>query len=202
MGSLAMTTLARVKQLIAPIQSTDHDALITEMIASVSAEVESFLSRWALVDQRYEYHSVQDVFSRRFWLRGYPIVSIDEVKNDPDWDWDAASAIDAENYTSDGSERSGKLLFSTSLALLPGQNALRVQYTGGMAADTAAFVAAFQDLAGAVDQQVAYEFQRRLEMGATASSVGGHNVAYQPAIKLLPVVEQKIRHHRNLARAI
>ena len=69
-------------------------------------------------------------------------------------------------------------------------------YTGGMAADTTAFVAAYPDIASAVDQQVAYFWHQRNTLGLSSVSGDAGNVS-PGADSLLPSVKRTLDIYRR-----
>jgi hypothetical protein len=73
---------------------------------------------------------------------------------------------------------------------------MKITYTGGMAADTAGFISAFPDIAGAVDHQVAYLWHRRNELGIASVSGDAGSVSVG-ADSWLPWVKVILEQYRR-----
>lgn len=140
----------------------EYSRILGNIISGVSKDVELELRRHVSSEARTVNIDVErhdDVV----FLRGFPIASVTSIKNDPSRDFGSGTEVDTDLYYID--TEGGVISFDFELDWGPG--ALRIVYEGGMAAGstnaekTDAFIAAYEDLVLAIDQQVFYEFQRR-----------------------------------------
>lgn len=191
---MKLTTLARVlvhleagKQAIGASSTT---AYVQDLITTYSEVFEKYMGRVTLSGATTQQFDV-DSGDRVFAMSAYPVSEVSSVYNDTDRTW-TSGAISSDNYYMDGDG-----VLTVEYALVAGPGVLRVQYTGGMASTTTAFVAAYPDIAGACDEQVAYHFQRREGIGAQGLSVGSANVSWSAAVDLLPKVKKTLDKHRR-----
>lgn len=168
-----------------------HGGLLSEMITAVSARVEQSMRRHVQSTSRTVVYDVQPG-QRMVQLFGYPVSSVTTVHHDLDRDFASDSLVDSDNYSVDS--RTGALWLDYEYA--PGRQILQVVYTGGMAATTAAFIAAFPDVTQAVTMQVVEEYRRRNAHGANSVAVAGDSVSFVGDVQMLPLVTQVIERHR------
>lgn len=202
-----MTTVARVDLLINPASSSTVEGAVPDfrinqirnLIIGVSAAAEKFLGRHAQRATRTEYLDVGP-YQRRFILQGWPVTSVSRVNFDTSQEWDASDDIDSGDYLSPIYDACGVLEMTYDLVTgsRPRHSSLLVTYTGGMAADTEAFVQAYPDVAAAVDQQVAFLWHRRNDLGASSISTEMGTVSV-PEVKMwLPLVRSVLVRHRRV----
>lgn len=161
-----LSTIDRVKVRIGvAADDTQYDALLASMLARSSSEAERVMNRDAETVSRTAQYDVRPG-TRSVCLPAYPITSITTIWNDRDRVFGTETAISSSDYYSDAS--SGMVHFEA--ALVSGYGALKITYTGGMGASVAAFIAAYPDIADAVDERVAQLWQRRDEIGLTGVS--------------------------------
>lgn len=191
--AIDLTDLSSVKSYL-NVTGSGEDTKLGLLIDYASQLIESYLDRYTESAERTEYLDVefnQQVFS----LRGYPVDTGETVTvtHDTGWDFAASDDLDSDDFTVLGNDG---LLNIPWFRLTPGPRALKVVYTGGMAANTAAFQVAYKDIELAAIMQVAYQYRRRKFVGDTSSSIGGSSVGFDfPA--LLPEVELILRPHRR-----
>ncbi len=182
--------------------STANATIVDQLIAVVSARVEAFLDRHVESAARTEYLDVA-WGQRIFILRAYPVTAVTGVWYDPYQAWASTSAVDTDEYRSP-IYGGGPILSIDRRLNYSWENvqdrALKVTYTGGMAADDIAFIAAYPDIAGAVDQQIVYEYQRRRDLGAQSIAGDAGNVTHA-AGAWLPSVLDVLNRHRRLHHA-
>ncbi len=194
-----MTTEARVKALLGEKVAHDsaEETLIGRLITLYSQSFESYLHRTVLAASDVtEYFDVawgQTVFA----LKAYPVTDVTSIYNDTSREWTAGD-LDTDQYHLDTEHG---LLTVDKISLVAGVAALRVIYDGGMAADAAAFIAAFPEIADACDMQVIAHFQRRSHLGAQAVSSGSGNVSHAGPLKILPEVKATLGKYRRLILA-
>ena len=190
-----LTTTARVAAIIAPGQtlSAATTAALAQLITSVSAAAEVVMDRHAQSASRTEYLTVEPG-QRRFSLRAWPVSAVSSVNYDLDNAW-TGTALSTDDYVSPVYSPTGELVIRYALLAreheVDAPSALRVIYTGGMAADATAFIAAFPDIAEAVNMQVAHLWHLRTAPGISSvsgdgGSIGDGSEAWVPrALELL-----------------
>ena len=195
--ALDMTTLARVKVLAQGIGSdTDYDTEIDRWIDQISAAAEKYMNRVALAAAQTEYFDIRNG-QRVFFVRAVPVTTWTAVNNDTDRSFGSDTVVDSSGYAT--TDDIGKVEFDGFDPVF-GPKALKITYTGGMAADVTAFVAAFPDIAGAVDAQCAHLHQQRMSIGRTSVLADGASVSVDDPTKWLPVLRNALNAHRRLGR--
>lgn len=186
---MELTTEARVSQLINPggaltpdsnDAAADQTVIFRQLIIAVSSAAEGYMDRQAKLKATTEYLTVRD-FQRLFQLKAWPVESVTSVAFDPEQTFGTDTLLVAvDDYLNPVLSESGILAIRRDLwsADEPARESLRVIYRGGMAATTEEFIKLYPDLAGAIDQQIAYIWARRNQQGV--QSIGGElgNVAF------------------------
>lgn len=196
-----LTTAERVKLLIAA-QGDMTETMQSELdavIATVSGAVERYMGRLALRTARTEYHDAE-LNATRIGLRAYPVTTLTSVYLDTEQAFGSSALLTSSDYYSPLFNESGLLVFKFPLTVC-GPDAIKVTYTGGMATDTDAFIAAYPDLAGAVDQQAAHEWSRRGALGVSAINYPDGTTASMTAERWIPAVKQVLDHYRRVTFA-
>ncbi len=152
--------LTTQERLIAVMGEQNYQAayatFFAQLIAGVSKQVEKALRRHVqAVSRTVDCDVIRH--SRSLSLRGYPISEVASILNDASRSFGSGTVISADLYYVD--LLAGIVSFDFQLQQGPG--ALRIEYTGGMAADTAAFITAHPELVMAIDQQIYYLWSRR-----------------------------------------
>lgn len=161
-----------------PKPNTDatHVAAINARIASVSVKVERILDRKVKSDSYTEKFTISKgsgTLSVR--LRGYPVASVESLKV---YDIEKQEGVD---FRVDND--SGIIYFVEPVTreLIDWQNAIVVEYTGGMAEDTADFKQKCPDVALEVCNQVAFELSRQKNLANKSVSTGaGMTTTFNP----------------------
>jgi hypothetical protein len=175
--ALDLTTLARVKATV-PIRTADvdQDALLSQFISALSAQAERYLRREVLQVERYEVHAVRDGRTS-VALKAYPVIATDgrggflnafNVKLSSTTSFSSSPTL-VRNRDYVLEEPNGTLrlsLLPSAFTTAPDGRAtapgyVQVQYSGGMAATTAAFVSAYPEIAAAIDVDVVHFWKRR-----------------------------------------
>ena len=189
-----LTTAARVKERLGLTASdTSEDAIIASLITRVSAEAEVLMNRHAESTSRTVQLTVDDW--QTLSLPGYPITSVTSIHNDADRNFGAETLIATSDYYVESA--SGLIFFEVGLVRGPG--VMQVIYTGGMSDSTANFIAAFPDIAEAVDQRVSQLWQRRSEVGVSSVATGQGSVSAQ-TVDWIPDALRVIDSYRRLGR--
>lgn len=176
--------------------STTNDARITQLIDALSREIERSIGRKLEQALRTEDYDVRHDFQLTVPLRNFPVASIDSVIYSPDRSFDADETLDAEDYTVD--QELG-ILSIDGQELRAGKGVLRVAYTGGFDANTAAFIAnpEWADLRHAAHVQIQYEITRADSPGSSRefTQVGG--TQWTGNLRLLPRVLEILARFRR-----
>jgi hypothetical protein len=145
-------------------------AAISARIASVSAKVLRVLNRKIQQDTYIEKFPAElgKCGTKSVQLSAYPVVSITSVKT-----YDSA-LVEGSDFVVD--YESGIVSFMIPVLRLydKWQDAIVIEYEGGMAEDTADFISKYPDIATEVCMQVMFEFarQKNLPNKSTASGAG------------------------------
>lgn len=193
-----LTTLARVETHLESkgtkiTSGGDAETLLSALIALYSASFERFMNRTVLAGATTEYFNVEPG-QRVFQLAAYPVTDVTSVYHDTSREW-TSGEIDSDNYYLDTTTG---LMTIDGHGLYPGAGVLRAIYTGGMAANAAAFVVAFPEVAGAMDLQIVYHYGRVRALGATSVSGKDGSVTREGALDLLPTVKSALMAHRRM----
>jgi len=184
---MELVRLEQVKALLKIKEiDTEADETIQEIVADVSAEVESFLDRDILIQTDKEETFDIEPGQYRFSLRAYPITTLTSVWNDYNRSFGSSTLLSASGYTVN--KRTGYLTVDR-FVLTPGYGVLKAKYTGGMATDTVSFISAYPAVVSAVTMETAYRYQRRFNLGLIAATVQGGSVTLAAKTQFLPAVE-------------
>jgi hypothetical protein len=195
--SMNLTTRARVKASLGGITSTDYDALIDSIIADVSARFERYMRRQVLHRTLTEDVPVSR-YSTVYSLDSYPVDSIASVKyaSRPS-DLATATALSTDDYAiEDANTGLVRFFIETGYRDFRRPGTFRIEYTGGMATDTADFVATYPEIARAADIQCAYEYMRKNTPGGSVSSDTG-SASFDSALQMLETSKQALAGHRR-----
>lgn len=196
-----LSTVDRVLALTSATgKATDETrAEVAAVLATVSGAVERYLDRFALRQARTEYHDVEPMQSR-VRLRAYPVTTLTSVNYDPDQAFGSTTAMTSSDYYDPTLDVEGALVFRYPfMPSVPHSRALKVVYTGGMATDTDSFVAAYPDLAGAVDVQTSHEWQRRNALGVSSVSYPDGTTASLSLERWVASVKQVLDYYRRVS---
>jgi len=179
---MKLCALADVKTLLG-IETSElaYDDELNDLIDAVSAEAERYMGRNATTGSYTEYFDVE-VDSEVFQLSAFPLSSITHIYNDPDWEYGSDTEISTD-YFSPNDDRGQ--IYINKYVLVEGWKALKVEYTGGMGADTSEFKTNYPDIANAVARQVAYYFKNKRHIGDTAINTQTGSVSFITGAKWL-----------------
>ncbi len=122
-------------------------------------------------------------------LSRFPVDSITSIKESTNGDFSTATAMASTNYFLDSSRGIVRL---RSLTFTEGPGAVQVVYTGGLARDVFAVPA---DLRQAAAKQVAFEFQRKKQLGVVSMSTEGASVSMELERDLLADVKRTLQNY-------
>ena len=137
------------------------------------------------------------------FLRAYPVTAVSSIKLALDWDYATETAINADDYKFDAETGMVNFLFypinnwkGNNMAAAP--NVMQVVYTAGFAADTAALISAYGDIAYAADVQTVAMWRRRDSPQGASMNVGGASINYEKPLALVPDVIEALTPYRRL----
>lgn len=193
-----LTTVARVK-LAFEKALTVNDTALAQLVTEVSASAERVMNRAAQTTARTVYHD-SDGAPATLSLEGYgdPSSVVSSVSHDTDRAWGSGTAIDAGDYTFDPT--TGLLYLDISKPA--GRRTFKVVYSGGMAADTTAFIARYPEIAQAIEQQVVHLWQQRGHLGVQNVSFEGGSIGMAAdGSRWLTYVLDVLKRHKRFAYA-
>lgn len=159
-----LTTATRVAAILIPgsTPTQQYSAVIAPFITMVSGMIENYLNRNITIAEYTEYFDV-NLSDRVFRLRAYPVTSVSTVRYDTEQVWDSSTIITPDQYRSPVYDPNGLLTLVAGRAVPLGfaARALKVTYTGGMATNTANFIANFPVIATIADRMVAQYYVSR-----------------------------------------
>ena len=198
------TDRTRVKELLEITGNSQNDVL-DRLITAVSQRVEDFIDRPLQTVARTEEYSIKPRQNTLF-LKAYPLSAqgdISTIKIAGDWDFSAATAVDSSNYHVDLD--TGMLHFNyypttnylgNNMATAP--NIVQIVYTGGFAANTTNFIAAFPAITGACEMQVIAMWRRRDQPMMDTVKIDEYTSTVSGPIEFLPDVRQALLPYRRL----
>ena len=193
---LELTTLAMVK-LMRAITGSDQDALLSQLIGEVSEEAERYLRRHTLQTQRTEIYDIA-VNQRILTLDGYPISksSAFSIQYSDSRDFSSVATLESSHYKIISTD--GQIEFDgIDTSFDPGY--VQITYTGGMAVDTDAFVAAYRRISGACAREVVNRFNRAKAPEGSLKAMGnGNSVGYEKPLESLKDFYTALDHDRRV----
>lgn len=190
-----LTDLASVKILIeqgggAVASGQQAEGFLSFIIPLVSRQIERRLKRRVEKVERTERYSLE-TGATYIPVNACPIDDSATFKlwHDTDRVFPSTSELNAVDFTVTQEATGVRLL----IALAGGTRVLKLQYTGGMAANLAALkVGDYSDVVLATTMQVVHLFQRRKSLGGTGLTAGAGAVTFVNETKLLAGVTEII----------
>jgi hypothetical protein len=196
--SFKLITVESLKTF-AEIRDTHTDALLSIIVDTMSARIQTYLNRNLEHAQYTEYYEAGSG-RRKWYLSAYPI-TVDSTHTFVLTDNGSTLTKDSDFYLR---EDEGLLEIDMSpIFIVPKQ--IKVVYYGGYEViddstsinDGALDIP--EDMRLAVYLQCSYMFKRRNDLGLTAISIsGGFSVAKMPPVELLPDVKSMLRYFRRV----
>lgn len=185
-----LTTVARVKARATRLTGASADSLLAVLVSEVSEEAEVRMARYTETVERTE---VFDVRPGQHLVRvpGIPITSVSAVSLSTTPVFEASDLLTADTdwyLLAD----TGHVKVAASVRC---DSFLEVTYTGGMAVDTTAFIAAYPDIVGAVEQEVINRYNAK-DLPAGEIQFGNQGGVKRPGYASLPIFEQVCRRYR------
>lgn len=196
MATIDGTTLQRIRlALFKDATDETHDAVLTTLITEASAQVEAWICRPFMIQTFVELHEVEDPRQKSLFLEAAPVASITSLEYDSTGQFAGdESTQDTDIYILD--LRTGELRFRNQPSL--GFNCWRVTYSAGLAATTAALIAAYPLIARAIDMQVVALYHRIDDPQAMERNLGGASVKLNETMGLIRAAQQTSSPHRMI----
>lgn len=201
MAVFALTDVGRVKALLddpTGAKTAEWDTLITATISAVSEAIAADIGRPILKAAYVQALPVVREGQRVISLDAYPVDTAVSfvVKQDSTRGFASGTAIDATRYYVDGPN--GQVHLDDGLDA--GRGTVRVEYTGGLAADLAALDTSYPAIVRAATLAAKEVFERRHALVKTGESLGGNSISWSEALSLFPkVVRELIAPYRRAA---
>lgn len=178
--AIDLTTLARVN---AWIGSPDADTLIGYLISTVSRDAMlDILKRPTEKKLRSEYFDIRRSGQKSFFVKANPIdtstAPIVVYNTDTPRAWDDSDDVINADYIICDPDRAAMGEVYVDYTLAKAVNAIKITYTGGMAANAAAMITAYPDVAMKIDMQIAYLWQRKNNLGIRSEGILGANIVW------------------------
>ena len=191
-------TLADVKERLAISDNPDYDLMLTRIIRNLEAVFNGFTHRKLILNSADETVYLTGG-EKRIILPRYPIVAITSIKQATDYDFASADALTANDAYRAINERG--IIYRVGTVWLTVEDGIQVIYRGG-------YVAAGQtpgtgetaipdDLREAAIEQTSFIFKRRDDIGLSGVGYDGGSISKFSAMKLLPLVEETLKHYRR-----
>lgn len=196
-----LSTVDRVLSRMAATGNARDEARseVAALLATVSGAVERYLDRRATRTSRTVYFDVEPC-GTIYSLDAYPVTVMTGAWFDPDQAFGTGFELAASDYFDPTLDTQGVFQTKGPLSRYARHpRALKITFTGGMANDTDSFVAAYPDIAGAVDTQVAHEWQRRNALGVTSVSYPDGTTATLSFDRWIPSVKQVLDYYRRVS---
>ena len=174
-----VTTLDRMRAWMDEKQFSST-SLLNQMITGFSAHLERELGRYLEASERTIYLDVNEG-NRVFFLKGYPFSSAPTVYEDTSRAFTgSATSTDDYDITQHALDQ-GRLEFD--YAPSAGPSSIKVVYTGGLAATTAALISAYPDFVTACERQLWWMWKQRGMLGLDGEG-GGDNRSRREVVLL------------------
>lgn len=183
MAVLDLTTVAAVKVLLGG-ETTVDDTLIQTLITAVSDGAAIYLNRHTKTEAgRIELYTVEPT-KPYVWLRGFPITTVTSIRYSRNRTFTDIDPLDATKY--DVINETGEInLRMEALSCMYSEGFLQVTYTGGMAVDTPAFLAAYPRISNAAATEVVNRMNRAKNPDGNIQFGMSGGAAYQKQLEPL-----------------
>lgn len=189
-----VTELDRVRNLLGvQTDETQVNTALLRLIETYSNLAERYCNRHFLQTSRTEKFRIVPG-QERIHVKGVPISSVTEIKNDSSRDFGASSVVDADNYSAEDPDDIGVIYFDVPLSWGPA--ALQITYTGGLAADTTTLIANYPELSRAVEMQIAFVYSERHNYGLQTLTTGDQTWTLNPPGKWIRESQEILNEFR------
>lgn len=139
---MQLTTLTRIKRILPVNTSSQHDALLTSLLATASAQIERYLNRHVLRTARTEQYLAEPL-QRRIFLKGAPVAASPalQLRYSPSRDF-TIDEVDTSTYYTNLADGIIEYDFPSTYVATDCPGAFQVIYTAGLAASLQSLSAA------------------------------------------------------------
>lgn len=190
-----LCTLEGLKTLIEiDADNSDDDAVLSNLISSVSKQAENAMRRTVQIGEQTEYFSVNP--GDTLWsLKAYPVTVSPTVYHDLDREWGADTEVSSDNIVCDAETG---LLYIEGGYVTSGFRSLKVVYTGGMASNTEELILNYADLVHAIERQVAFLYKTRTKIGVQSINTNTGGVTWESGIVWLKEVKAVLDSYKRV----
>lgn len=160
-----MVSLDYIKELDNSFNDTLEDNLVEGIILGVSSLAANFLGRNIVNEEVTELFDYRGELDTNFRLRSFPVSVITEVKN-------KAGDILVIDDVIEVKKSNGVGILKDITNVPIGFEVFSVKYTGGMATDTADFMANYPDITYQAAMQVIFEYKRKKTIALVSGDIG------------------------------
>lgn len=211
-----LTTLERVITLDTQLPDQKDHAMINMIISAVSAKIQTYLGRTIQKGTYTEYFDIAKFSETTYRLKAYPVLRDAEisvgvpnplqVKNysevlDPTQYAlnykDGRFSLSKDSLGFDPFTQQSNSALSSAYLVNAGLEALEITYYGGMALDTADFIAKYPDIEYEVILQVLFDYKRKKNMTMETVGAGGNSSEAYIPFELRPELKRALRVYRS-----
>lgn len=212
-----LTTLERVMKLDNQLPDQKDKDMINIIIAGVSAKVVTYLGRTIEKTTHVEYFDVSKFTESSISLSAIPVVRDAEIAPGVPNPFAVKNRgvliptdkveinfkrgivkVRKDGSTFDPFTWSGNANYAAGATLIEdGLEAIEVTYFGGMATDTADFIAKFPDIEYEVMLQVIFEYKRKKNLAMVSVGAGGNSSETYTEFTLRKELKRALRPHRR-----
>lgn len=174
----------------------DDQVLILKMIKEISAELEIELGRHVEIATRTETHMLR-AGEQNVHLDATPILALTSVISDSSSGFLTPQVHEITSLSAIADQ--GLLIMPCEAS---GRAFVRVEYSGGMAADTADFMGKYPDLAAACESLVIYTLQTSRNPAVTGKSVKGGDIAYSSSAPAVRDAYRRVCRHARITWSV
>lgn len=198
--ALDLTTAARVKAWLGKSDVTD-DTVIGYLIDKVSREAMFVMNRATIQSARSEYLDVEKDGQKIFYVKASPIITstapVVIYNTDTPRVWTDASDIISADYVICNADMAAQGIVYVDYELDEAVNALKITYTGGMATTVDNFIAAYPDIALAIDMQVGFLWRRKGTLGIRSEAMVGVNITWYNNLPWLADTLETLKNYKR-----
>lgn len=188
-----LTTVARIKTLDPSYQNGSRDAKLAMVITGVSSKIESYLDRTIEIGTYVEQYNLLSKQSS-FKVPAYPVTDVSYIKNLYERQDTNPYEVDLDLISWEDNPL-GYIGINDTI-LYTGYGRIEIEYTGGMATDTADFITDYPDIAYHVDVQVLFEMQALNNLLDSSIATNDQTIKKNP-YGLLPGVVNALRKYKT-----
>ena len=189
-------TLTGTKKLMGNFRTTNNDDELSLVVDGVNAQIEDHLNRVLISSAQKESFDVSEGTGKVFQLKGYPILTaqdVTEIRIDGD-------VLSSDNYRLDLTGGRVQIIIDENMPEIPlGISMVEVDYTGGMALDEDSLRSTYKSIVYEANLQSYFEFKRKVMIANTKTGTGdGAEDEYEELV-LRRALKTVLRKCRNVS---